>query len=92
MLKLHDRVIAKANPQFAGVVIEAAADGESGYVRFDGDEESGRTYFHASELEPETKAAPAPALKAEPAPAREIAPPPPMPQPSKKSQSPPKRA
>jgi hypothetical protein len=41
-------------PRFFGEVIEAAADGTSGYVRIDG-EEDGRTFFHSSELEPEKK-------------------------------------
>jgi predicted lipoprotein len=43
-------------PRFFGEVIEAADDGQSGYVRIDG-EDDGRTHFHASELEPEPKAA-----------------------------------
>jgi len=38
-------------PKFFGEVLEAAADGESGYVKIDG-EEDGRTFFHVSELEP----------------------------------------
>lgn len=70
-MKLKDRVVAKANRQFVGEVIEAAADGQSGYVRFDGEDE-GRVFFHISELDPER-----PEPKAEAAPAREIAPPPP---------------
>jgi len=35
-------------PKFFGDVIEAAADGDSGYVEIDGV----RTFFHVSELEP----------------------------------------
>jgi hypothetical protein len=44
----------KLPPKFFGEVIEAAADGQSGYVKIDG-EDDGRTFFHASELEPEPK-------------------------------------
>jgi hypothetical protein len=42
-------------PRFFGEVIEAADDGESGYVKIDG-EDDGRTFFSAVELEPEAKA------------------------------------
>lgn len=51
-IHVNDRVVVKANPIFKGVVLEAAADGRSGYVKID-DGEDPRTYFHADELEPE---------------------------------------
>lgn len=55
-IKQGDRVVATANRDFCGVVVEAADDGQSGYVDFDADEAPGqRTFFHASELEPEKK-------------------------------------
>jgi hypothetical protein len=75
-LKSNDRVVSRANPKFAGTVVEAADDGKSGYVKFDA-EDDGRTFFHASELDPETKEAPAPppaAAKAESAPPPKPAP------------------
>lgn len=56
MDELHegDRVVPKANPNFHGRVVEAAADGLSGYVHFDSDEEpEERTFYHCSELDPE---------------------------------------
>ncbi len=54
-LHLHDRVVSKANPKFRGEVVEAAADGRSGYVHFDSDENpEDRTFFSAGELDPET--------------------------------------
>ena len=52
-LRVDVRVRSKANPAFVGSVIEAAEDGLSGYVRFDGDDaEAGRIiFFHVDELE-----------------------------------------
>lgn len=53
-LHLHDRVVSKANPNFHGEVVEAAADGLSGYVLFDFDENpDDRTFYSAGELDPE---------------------------------------
>lgn len=54
-LHLGDRVVAKANTDFHGVVVEAAVDGLSGYVHFDSDEDpDARTFYSAGELDPES--------------------------------------
>jgi len=49
------RVIAKANPTFHGVVTRVDPNGLGGYVHMDLDEEPGtETYFSAGELDPES--------------------------------------
>jgi hypothetical protein len=54
ILHVDDRVIAKANPSFHGVVTRIAYEGAGGFVHFDDDEEPGQeTYFSAGELDPE---------------------------------------
>jgi hypothetical protein len=53
-LKVDDRVVAKSNPAFHGIVTRADVNGAGGYVHFDNDEEpTQETYFSAGELDPE---------------------------------------
>lgn len=54
-LTVDQRVVAKANPAFHGVVTRIDPNGLGGYVHFDSDEDpSQETYYSAQELDPET--------------------------------------
>jgi hypothetical protein len=53
-MSVDQRVIAKANTAFHGVVTRVDPNGLGGYVHFDSDEEPGQeTYYSAQELDPE---------------------------------------